>query len=65
MLDNETIDTLTREAKPRDFRMLRSYVARAATAQYVRRVMIPSLRHSIRRSGGEWTANDQSPATKL
>jgi hypothetical protein len=44
MLDSETIDTLTREAKPRDFRMLRSYVARAATVQYVRAVMIPSLR---------------------
>ena len=41
MLDNETIDTLTREAKPRDFRMLRSYVARAATVQYVCAVMIP------------------------
>lgn len=44
MLDNETIDTLTREAKPRDFAMLRSYITRAPSAQYVRHITIPSLR---------------------
>ncbi len=44
MLDNETIDLLTREARPRDFAMLRSYIRRGHSAQYVRRVMIPSLR---------------------
>jgi hypothetical protein len=44
MLDNETIDTLTREAKPRDFAMLRSYIKRAPSVQYARRITIPSLR---------------------
>ena len=44
MLDNETIDTLTREAKPRDLAMLRSYVRRGPTREYVLAVMIPSLR---------------------
>jgi hypothetical protein len=44
MLDSETIHTLTREAKPVDYRMLRSYVAKAPSVQYVRRVLIPSLR---------------------
>jgi hypothetical protein len=44
MLDSETVDTLTREARPRDFRMLKSYVARGPSAKYVREVMIPSLR---------------------
>jgi hypothetical protein len=44
MLDSETVDALTREAKPRDFQMLRSYVRRSPTREYVRGVMIPSLR---------------------
>jgi len=44
MLDYETIERLTREAAPRDHKMLRSYVARAPDAHYVRNVMIPSLR---------------------
>jgi len=44
MLDNETIDALTREAKPRDFAMLRSYIRRAPSVHYVRHVTIPSLR---------------------
>jgi hypothetical protein len=44
MLDNAMIDTLTRAANPVDYRMLRSYVARSPSAEYVSRVMIPSLR---------------------
>lgn len=44
MLDNETIDALTNEAKPKDSRMLRSYLRRAPSVQYARRITIPSLR---------------------
>ncbi len=44
MLDNRTIDDLTNEAKPVDFLMLRSYVKRAPSVQYARRITIPSLR---------------------
>jgi len=44
MLSETMIDNLTREAKPRDFAMLRSYVKKAHSAEFVRQVMIPSLR---------------------
>ena len=44
MLDDTQIDNLTREARPRDFAMLRSYIRRAPSVQYVRHTMIPSLR---------------------
>jgi hypothetical protein len=44
MLDDQTIDDLTNEAKPRDFAMLRSYLKRAPSVQYARRITIPSLR---------------------
>lgn len=48
MLDNETIHKLTCESKPVDYRMLKSYVARAPSVKYVREVLVPSLklRHS-------------------
>jgi hypothetical protein len=55
MLSDTMIDTLTREAKPRDFAMLRSYIRRGHSAQYVRAVMIPSLR---RRHPRIWTHLD-------
>jgi len=55
MLASATIDVLTREAKPADFWMLRSYVQHAPSADYVRRVMIPSLR---RRHPTIWTRVD-------
>jgi len=48
MLDERTIDKLTREARPVDFWMLRSYVRRAPSVEYARRVMIPSLRERHR-----------------
>lgn len=44
MLDSETVHKLTCEAKPVDYRMLKSYVARAPSLRYVREVQIPSLR---------------------
>jgi hypothetical protein len=44
MLDSDTIHNLTREAKPVDYKTLRSYVRWAPSVEYVRRVMIPSLR---------------------
>jgi hypothetical protein len=44
MLDDRTIDKLTKEARPVDFRLLRSYVRRAPSVQYARRITIPSLR---------------------
>jgi hypothetical protein len=44
MLNDTEIDSLVREVKPRDFAMLRSYVRRGHSAEYVRRVMVPSLR---------------------
>ena len=44
MLDDTQIDNLTREARPVDYRMLRSYIRRAPSVQYVRRTTIPSLR---------------------
>ena len=58
MLDNEMIQTLTREAKPVDFKMLKSYVARAPSAEYVRQVMIPSLRQ---RHPTIWQRVDSQP----
>ncbi len=44
MLDNAMIDSLTKEARPVDYRMLRSYIRWAPSVAYVRRVMVPSLR---------------------
>jgi hypothetical protein len=44
MLDSATVHKLTCEAKPVDYRMLKSYVARAPSVRYVREVQIPSLR---------------------
>jgi hypothetical protein len=44
MLDSETIHKLTCEARPVDYRMLKSYVVRAPSASYVREVQIPSLK---------------------
>ena len=44
MLDFRTIEELTREAEPVDFRMLRSYIARAPTVPYARNTTVPSLR---------------------
>ena len=37
MLDNATIDNLTKEARPVDFRTLRSYIRWAPSVAYVRR----------------------------
>jgi hypothetical protein len=58
MLDSEVIHNLTREAKPVDYRMLKSYVARAPSAQYVREVLIPSLRQ---RHPAIWQRVDSQP----
>ncbi len=55
MLDNETIDSLTRAAQPLDFEMLRSYIRRGPSVAYVQQVMIPSLR---RRHPTIWTRTD-------
>ena len=44
MLDNTVIDNLTKEARPVDYRTLRSYIRWAPSVAYVRRVMVPSLR---------------------
>jgi hypothetical protein len=44
MLDDTVIDSLTKEARPVDYRMLRSYIRRAPSIHYVRRVTVPSLR---------------------
>ena len=44
MLDNATINALTKEAQPVDYPMLRSYIRHAPSVEYVRRVTIPSLR---------------------
>jgi len=44
MLDSETVHKLTSDAKPVDYRMLKSYVVKAPSARYVREVQIPSLR---------------------
>ena len=44
MLDDGTIDDLTHEAQPMDFWMLRAYIKRAPSVEYVRRITIPSLR---------------------
>jgi hypothetical protein len=44
MLDNATIDNLTKDARPVDFRTLRSYIRWAPSVAYVRREMVPSLR---------------------
>jgi len=49
MLDNDTIDALTKEAHPVDYRTLRSYIRWAPTVAYVRKVMLPSLRIRHRR----------------
>ncbi len=58
MLSDTMIDALTREAKPRDFAMLRSYVRRAPSAEYVRSTLIPSLRQLHRRI---WSHIDSKP----
>ena len=44
MLDNVTVNTLTKEARPVDYAMLRSYIRHAPSVEYVRRITIPSLR---------------------
>ena len=44
MLDNATVNALTKEARPVDYPMLRSYIRHAPSVEYVRRVTIPSLR---------------------
>jgi hypothetical protein len=44
MLDDTTINALTKEARPVDYRMLRSYIKHAPSAEYARSVTIPSLR---------------------
>ena len=44
MLDSATINALTKEARPVDYPMLRSYLKHAPSAEYARRVTIPSLR---------------------
>ncbi len=44
MLDSETVHALVCEARPVDYRMLKSYVVKAPSARYVREVQIPSLR---------------------
>lgn len=44
MLDNAVIDALTKEARPVDYRTLRSYIRWAPSVAYVRQVMVPSLR---------------------
>jgi hypothetical protein len=43
MLDNATVNALTKEAHPVDYPMLRSYIKHAPSVEYVRRVTIPSL----------------------
>ena len=58
MLDEPTIDRLTNEARPVDFFMLRSYVRRASSVEYARRVMIPSLRRLHRTI---WTRVESEP----
>jgi hypothetical protein len=59
MLDNDTIHNLTREAKPLDFKTLRSYVRWAPTVEYVRKTMLPALR---RRHPTIWTRIDSGTA---
>lgn len=44
MLDNVTVNALTKEARPVDYPTLRSYIRHAPSVEYVRRVTIPSLR---------------------
>ena len=44
MLDNAMIYALTKEARPVDYPMLRSYIKHAPSVEYVRRITIPSLR---------------------
>jgi hypothetical protein len=61
VLDNALIDNLVREAKPRDGAMLRSYVRRGHSADYVRRTMIPSLRRLHPRI---WSNIDSKPFNK-
>jgi hypothetical protein len=48
MLDSETVHALVREARPVDYRMLKSYVVKAPSARYVREVQIPSLKQTHR-----------------
>jgi hypothetical protein len=60
MLNDTEIDKLVREARPRDFPMLRSYVRHGHSPVYVRRVMIPSLRV---RHARIWTHVDSKPLT--
>lgn len=55
MLSDAQIDALTKDARPVDYRMLRSYICRAPSVQYVRRTMIPSLRRLHPRI---WTHRD-------
>ena len=43
-MEFEQINRLTREAQPVDFPMLRSYIRWAPSEQYVRQVVLPSLR---------------------
>jgi len=60
MLSSETVHLLTREATPVDYRMLKSYVLRAPSVQYVREVLIPSLRQ---RHPGIWQRIDSQHST--
>jgi len=60
MLDSEAVHKLTSEAKPVDYRMLKSYVVKAPSARYVREVQIPSLR---RRHPAIWQRIDSQHFT--
>ena len=62
MLDAPSIYALVREAQPRDFKMLRSYVRWSPTVEYARRVMIPALRRLLPRI---WTHLDSKPFNSL
>lgn len=55
MLSYEEVERLTREARPLDWKMLRSYVRWGPDAGYVRNTMIPALRVN---HGTIWTRID-------
>jgi len=58
MLDNKTIDKLTAQAKPVAYKTLRSYIRWAPSAEYVSKIMLPSLR---RRHASIWSRRTTEP----
>jgi hypothetical protein len=58
MLDNQTINELTAQAKPVAYKTLRSYIRWAPSVKYVKETMLPALR---RQHASIWSRTTTEP----